>query len=623
MLKDRKFIFRIIKILISAGIFIFAVLFPFENKNAEMFVFLVAYIIVGYTIVIEAFFNIIHGQIFDENLLMLIASLGAFFIAQYPEAVAVILFYQVGELFQDYSVDKSRKSISQLMDIRPDYAVVKTKEGSQKVDPGTVNIGETIIVKPGEKVPLDGKVIKGNGSIDVKALTGESLPKEVIKGNSIISGSLSLDGVFEIQVEKTFGESTVSKILELVENASSKKAKSENFITKFARYYTPAVVLAAALIAFIPTLVLGFDVWKDWLYRALTFLVVSCPCALVISVPLSFFGGIGGASRKGVLIKGSNYLETLSECETAVFDKTGTLTKGFFVVENIVSEKISDEELLRIAASAEEFSNHPISMSIKEEALKRNLKLYKNVSTKENSGFGVQAKLVINDDENKVHIGNEKLMNSLGINPGENDYIGSCVYLEMEGSYLGFIELEDEIKEDTHIAIKELKKNGIKNTVMLSGDTEKIARKIGEKLGIDKIYSGLLPDQKVEKLEDMISETSGRFKLAYVGDGINDAPVLARADVGIAMGGLGSDAAIEAADIVIMDDKISGINTAIKVSKKTLKLVKQNIIFAIGVKLFVLVLAAFGLVSMWPAVFADVGVSVIAILNALRALKIK
>ena len=623
MLKDRKFIFRIIKILISAGIFIFAVLFPFDNKNAEMFVFLAAYIIVGYTIVIEAFFNIIHGQIFDENLLMLIASLGAFFIAQYPEAVAVILFYQVGELFQDYSVDKSRKSISQLMDIRPDYAVVKTKEGSQKVDPGTVNIGETIIVKPGEKVPLDGKVIKGNGSIDVKALTGESLPKEVVKGNSIISGSLSLDGVFEIQVEKTFGESTVSKILELVENASSKKAKSENFITKFARYYTPAVVLAAALIAFIPTSILGFDVWKDWLYRALTFLVVSCPCALVISVPLSFFGGIGGASRKGVLVKGSNYLETLSECETVVFDKTGTLTKGFFVVENIVSEKISDEELLRIAASAEEFSNHPISMSIKEEALKRNLKLYKNVSTKENSGFGVQAKLAINGDEKKVHIGNEKLMNSLGINPGENDYIGSCVYLEMEGSYLGFIELEDEIKDDTHIAIKELKKNGIKNTVMLSGDTEKIARKIGEKLGIDKIYSGLLPDQKVKKLEDMISETSGGFKLAYVGDGINDAPVLARADVGIAMGGLGSDAAIEAADIVIMDDKISGINTAIKVSKKTLKLVKQNIIFAIGVKLFVLVLAAFGLVSMWPAVFADVGVSVIAILNALRALKIK
>ena len=622
MLKDRKFRYRIIKIIIGALMFGVAELIKTDNPYLELGLFLVAYLILAYTVIIEAFYNIIKGQIFDENFLMLIASLGAFIIAQYPEAVAVMLFYQVGELFQDYSVDKSRKSITELMDIRPDYANLKKEDGAlEKVNPGDVLPGQIIIVKPGEKVPLDGTVIKGAGEIDVKALTGESLPKDIRAGSEIISGSVSINGVFEIDVQKTFGESAVSKILNLVENAGSKKAKTENFITRFARYYTPAVVVAAALIAVIPPLIIGDEVWIDWIYRALTFLVVSCPCALVISVPLSFFGGIGGASRKGILVKGSNYLEVLSQCDTLVFDKTGTITKGIFAVEGINTSGIQEDELLKIAASAEEFSNHPISASIKEEAVKKGLDLYETLHTKETAGFGIKTEMTIDGLKSIVHAGNEKLMRKLKIEFHQESHIGSIVYVEKDGEYLGCILLGDEIKEETEATIKNLKKLGIKNTVMLTGDIEEIAKDTALKAGIDRYFYGLLPHEKVEKLEELFLERKGNGKIAFVGDGINDAPVLARADVGIAMGAMGSDAAIEAADIVLMDDRISGIEKAIKISGKTLRIVKQNIIFALGVKGLVLLLAAFGMVSMWPAVFADVGVSVIAILNALRALK--
>lgn len=620
MLKDRKFRYRIIKIFLGAFIFGAAEILNFENEYISLALFLAAYLILAYTVIKEAFFNIIGGQIFDENLLMLIASAGAFIIAQYPEAVAVMLFYQVGELFQDYSVDKSRRSITELMDIRPDYANLQNEDGNiEKVNPGEVNPGQIIVVKPGEKVPLDGIVIKGTGEIDVKALTGESLPKDIRNGMEIISGSVSINGVFEIKVMKTFGESAVSKILNLVENAGSKKAKTENFITRFARYYTPSVVGAAILIAVIPPLIIGDNVWKEWIYRALTFLVVSCPCALVISVPLSFFGGIGGASRKGILVKGSNYLEVLSQCDTIVFDKTGTITKGEFVVEDMIPVNIEKEELLKIAASAEEFSNHPISLSIKEEANKRNLGLYETCHTKETAGFGIKTEMYIEESKSIIHVGNEKLMKKLKIDFTPVNHIGSIVYLEKDGEYIGCVLLGDEIKEETMSTIRNLKRMGIRNTIMLTGDVERIARDTASKAGIDKYFSGLLPHEKVEKLEELMLERKG--KVAFVGDGINDAPVLARADVGIAMGAMGSDAAIEAADIVLMDDRISGIERAIKISGKTLRIVKQNIIFALGVKGLVLILAAFGLVSMWPAVFADVGVSVIAILNALRALK--
>lgn len=624
MFIDAKFRFRIIKILIGTIIFALAVIIPIENKFLELSVFLLAYLVLAYSVIKEAFFNIINGQVFDENLLMLVASVGAFFISKYPEAVAVMLFYQVGEFFQDYSVDKSRKSISKLMDIRPDYANLKQEDGSLiKVDPNKVMVGQIIVIKPGEKVPLDGKIVKGASSMDVKALTGESLPRELTRGDDVISGSVSINGLLEIKVEKIFGESTISKILDLVENASSKKARTENFITRFARYYTPAVVMAAVLIVIIPSTITGWENWKDWLYRALTFLVVSCPCALVISVPLSFFGGIGGASKKGILVKGSNYLEVLSSCDTIVFDKTGTLTKGVFKVENIHAEKITQDELLAITASAEEFSNHPISNSIKQEARNRNLELYKNIHTKEMAGYGIKSELLINDKKSVVHIGNSKLMSKLGIKHIESEYVGSIVYVEVDGVYIGSIILGDEIKEDAKRTILTLKKMGIKNTIMLTGDVKQIAIHIAEKIGIDEVYSGLLPHEKVEKLENLMKNRNKSSRIAFVGDGINDAPVLARADIGIAMGGLGSDAAIEAADIVLMDDRISGISTALKVSRKTLRIVKQNIIFALGVKGLVLLLAAFGMVSMWPAVFADVGVSIIAILNALRALKIK
>lgn len=627
---------RLIRIIVSLVILISLAFIPIEKikifetigyANAILILYLFNYLLIGGDVIKEAASNVIHGQVFDENFLMTIATLGAFFISDYPEAVAVMLFYQLGELFQFYAVDKSRKSITSLMDIRPDYAFIKQNDGNLvKVNPEDVRKGQIIVVKPGEKVPLDGKVAKGIGSLDVKALTGESLPREVNVGDNVISGSISINGLLEIVVEKEFFESTVSKILDLVENASNKKAVSEKFITKFSRYYTPIVVIAAVIIAVVPPLIIGGNVWYDWIYRALTFLVISCPCALVISVPLSFFGGIGGASRKGILVKGSNYLETLAKCKTVVFDKTGTLTKGIFKVVSINTQNIEEEELIKIAAYAEYYSNHPISVSITDEYKRRdsigyeNLKeVLKDASVEEIAGYGIRVILKNEGKEKSIIAGNKKLMDKFNIEMNNGVESGSIVHVAREGIYLGNIVIADEIKEDAKEGINLLKKLSIKNTVMLTGDLKNIADEIGKKLGISKVYAELLPTDKVNILEEILKEE--KQVVAYVGDGINDAPVLARADVGIAMGGLGSDAAIEAADIVIMDDKISGIYNAIKISKKTLRIVKQNIIFAIGVKVLVLILAAMGYASMWPAVFADVGVAVIAILNALRALR--
>lgn len=600
------------------------------SDNAMLILYLVAYLIIGGDIVKKAVSNLLHGEIFDENFLMTLATVGAFFIGEYPEAVAVMLFYQVGEMFQSYAVNKSRRSITSLMDIRPDFAFVKRDDGNiVKVNPEEIRKGQTIVVKPGEKVALDGKLAKGAGSLDVRALTGESLPREITEGDSVISGSISINGLLEIVVEKEFTESTVSKILDLVENSGNKKAQTEKFITKFARYYTPCVVAAAVLIGIIPPLIIGGNVWYDWIYRALTFLVISCPCALVISVPLSFFGGIGGASRKGVLVKGSNYLESLSKCRTVVFDKTGTLTKGVFKVIKINAHGIEEEELLKIAALAEYNSNHPISVSIIEELKNRNaeeIALIKdalaNAGVEEIAGYGIRVVLDKDGIEKDVLAGNKKLMEKYNIQIDQVVDSGSVVYIAQNGTYLGSIEVADEIKEDAAAGISLLKKEQVKDIVMLTGDLRTIAEKIADKLGINKVFAELLPTDKVDRFEEILKVTnSTNNTVAFVGDGINDAPVLARADIGIAMGGLGSDAAIEAADIVIMDDEISGIAKAIRISKKTIRIVKENIVFALGVKGIVLILAAFGIASMWPAIFADVGVSVIAILNALRALK--
>ena len=549
---------------------------------------------------------------------MAVATLGAFAIGEFPEAVAVMLFYQVGELFQDYAVDKSRKSIASLMDIRPDYANVVRDGKEEKVSPGEVKIGETILVKPGEKIPLDGFVIEGKSTLDTKALTGESVPREVAEGEQVLSGCINLNGVIKIEVTKEFGESTVSKILDLVENASSKKAKSENFITKFAAYYTPIVVIIAIILAIVPPLIIEGANFQDWLYRALSFLVVSCPCALVISIPLSFFGGIGGASKMGVLVKGSNYLEALSNAEIMVFDKTGTLTEGVFEVQNVEPIGISKEELLKIAAYAEYYSNHPISKSIKN-AYNKEIDEKEIIDSKEISGKGIEAKI----GKKNVLAGNEKLMNEKGIKYEKCTHIGSVVYVAIDGKYMGHIVIADKIKEDAKRTIEELRKNNIKQTVMLTGDRKNIGEAVAKEIGIDKVYTELLPDGKVEKVEELLKTKSPKGKLAFVGDGINDAPVLAMADIGIAMGGLGADSAIEAADVVIMTDQPSKIISAMKLSKKTMRIVRENIIFAIAVKVLVLILTAFGLSSMWQAVFADVGVSVIAILNALRALRVK
>ena len=614
----------LIKIIFSFVIFLVAILIPFESDLINKILYLIAYLIVGLEIVIKAIKNIFKGNVFDEHFLMAIATIGAIAIGEYPEAVAVMLFYQVGELFQDYAVDKSRKSIASLMDIRPDVAYVSKNGKIEKLSPEDVKIGEIIVVKPGEKVPLDGKIIEGRSMVDTSALTGEAVPVEVNVGDNILSGTINKNGLLTIKVEKEFGESTVSKILDLVENASSRKSKSENFITKFAKYYTPMVVIIAIILAIIPPFVFGLGEFREWLYRALTFLVVSCPCALVISIPLGFFGGIGGASKKGILVKGSNYLEALSNTEIVVFDKTGTLTKGVFEVQKIEPIDISKEELLKFTTYAEYNSNHPISVSLKNAYKKmisdknqEEIDTSKIISVEEFAGMGVLA----NIDGKEVLVGNEKLMKEKNIEYTYCDEIGTIIYVAIDSKYSGYILISDEIKEDSKYAIENLKKNNIRKTVMLTGDKEKPGKVVAEKLGLDEVYTELLPDGKVKKVEELIKEKSEKGKLVFVGDGINDAPVLALSDIGIAMGGLGSDSAIEAADIVIMTDEPSKIVTAIKTSKKTMKIVKQNIIFAITVKILVLILTAFGIGNMWQAVFADVGVSVLAVINSLRALK--
>ena len=607
-----------IKIIIALILFIVAILANFNNELINDGIFIIAYLIVGLEILRKAVRNITRGKVFDENFLMTVATIGAFGIGEFPEAVAVMLFYQVGELFQSYAVDKSRKSISSLMDIRPDFANVERDGKIQKVDPDEVKIGETIIVKPGEKVPLDGLVLEGKSSLDTKALTGESLPRDVKEGEDVLSGCINLNGVIKIKVTKEYGESTVSKILDLVENASSKKSKSENFITKFAQYYTPAVVIIAVLLAIIPPLVVEGATFSDWLYRALSFLVVSCPCALVISIPLSFFGGIGGASKMGILIKGSNYLEAIANTEIVVFDKTGTLTEGVFEVQKVKAIDITKEELLKITAYAENYSNHPISQSVKR-AYNKEIDEKQIIKTEELSGRGVIAKI----GEQEVLVGNEKLMNEKQISFTKCEDIGTVLYVAIDQKYVGYILIADKIKADSKKAIKDLKKNNIKETVMLTGDRKNVGEHVAKELGLDKVYTELLPDGKVEKVESLLKEKSEKGKLAFVGDGINDAPVLALADIGIAMGGLGSDAAIEAADVVIMTDEPSKIVNAMHLSKKTMRIVRENIVFAIFVKVLVLILSAIGLSTMWEAVFADVGVSIIAIINALRVLRVK
>ena len=608
----------LIQIIISFILFLIAMIAPFGNDLINKVLYVIAYLIVGLEIVWKAIKNIFRGKVFDEHFLMAVATIGAFAIGEFPEAVAVMLFYQVGELFQDYAVDKSRKSITSLMDIRPDIAFVRRNGNIEKVSPEDVKIGENIVVKPGEKIPLDGIVLEGNSMIDTSALTGESLPKEVNVGDKVLSGCINKNGLLTITVEKEFGKSTVSKILDLVENASSKKTKSENFITKFAKYYTPIVVIIAVLLAIIPPFVLNMGEFIDWLYRALTFLVVSCPCALVISIPLGFFGGIGGASKIGVLVKGSNYLEALASTEIVVFDKTGTLTEGVFEVQKVEAIGMSQEELLKYATYAESNSNHPISVSLRN-AYKKEINQSSISSTEELSGRGV----VSNVEGKQVLIGNDKLMKEKNIDYIPCNEIGTILYIAIDNKYAGYIVIADKIKEDSFKAIKTLKANNIKETVMLTGDKKEVGENVAKELGLDKVYTELLPDGKVEKVEELMKDKSEKGKLVFVGDGINDAPVLAISDIGIAMGGLGSDAAIEAADVVIMTDEPSKIGTAIKISKKTMRIVKQNIIFAIAVKVLVLILTAFGVSTMWEAVFADVGVSVLAIINSLRALGAK
>lgn len=610
---------RGIKIIISAILFVLALVIPFSNEWINNGLFIISYLVVGFEILRKAVRNIFRGKVFDENFLMAVATIGAFAISEFPEAVAVMLFYQVGELFQSYAVDKSRKSIASLMDIRPDYANIEKDGKIEKVDPDEVKIGDIIIIKTGEKIPLDGVVVEGTSSLDTMALTGESVPRVVKTEDEVLSGCINKDGLLKIRVTKEFGESTVSKILDLVENASSKKSKSENFITKFAKYYTPTVVIIAVLLAFIPPIILkDFSTFSVWLYRALSFLVVSCPCALVISIPLSFFGGIGGASKMGILIKGSNYLEALANTETVVFDKTGTLTAGIFEVQDIQTEGIEKDELLRIVAHAENYSNHPIAKSVKKAY---NKEIDENIikNPQELSGKGIWAKI----DEKDILVGNEKLMVEEKIDFKKCDEVGTILYVAIDKKYVGYVLIADKIKQDSPKTIRELKAMNIKETVMLTGDKKEVGEYVAKKLNIDKVYTELLPDGKVEKVEELLKQKSEKGKLVFVGDGINDAPVLTIADIGVAMGGLGSDAAIEAADIVIMTDETSKISKAINLSKKTMRIVRENIIFAIFVKIAVLVLTAFGASTMWEAVFADVGVSVIAIINALRMLNIK
>ena len=620
------------KLLIGGILFVLGIFVPKTLFIPKLAVFLVSYLVIGGDVLLSAFKNILNGQVFDENFLMAIATIGAFAIGEYPEGVAVMLFYQLGELLQGIAVNNSRKSIVSLMDIRPDYANIKVGEGIKKVSPEEIKVGEIIVVKPGEKVPLDGKIVKGASTFDTSALTGESLPREAKAGDDVLSGFINKNGLIEIQVAKVFSESTVSKILYLMENAGSKKSKTENFITKFARYYTPVVVITALIVAIFPPLLIQGATFSDWIYRALIFLVVSCPCALVISIPLGFFGGIGGASRHGILIKGTNYLEVLNDLESVVMDKTGTLTKGIFKVTEVNVKnniKINDFEnnkteltkplLLKYAAHIEKFSNHPIAQSIVAEYENSVSKVDENVvkDFEEISGFGIK----VNINNHQFLAGNSKLMNLENIAFDKKENLGTAIYLAADGKYIGNILISDEVKEDSARAIKGMKENGVKEIVMLTGDNEAIGKNIAEKLGIDKVFTELLPNEKVEKLEEIYKTKSEKGKVAFVGDGINDAPVLARADLGIAMGGAGSDAAIEAADVVIMNDEPSKIVTAIKIAKKTKEIVWQNITVAFAVKIVVMALGLFGDATMWEAVFADVGVALLAVLNATRVLR--
>ena len=603
------------KIILSALTYILALSLPLPPMY-QLSLFIVAYLIVATDILKKSWRNIRNGQIFDENFLMSIATFGAFALREYAEAVAVMLFFEIGEFFQSYAVNRSRKSISELMNIRPDSANLLQNGECIVVDPQDVKVGDTIVINPGERIPLDGIVTEGNSGVDTSALTGESLPREVSKGGSIMSGCINLNGVLKVKVTSQYSDSTVAKILDLVENASSKKAEVENFITKFARWYTPSVVIIATFLAILPPLLLG-DSFQTWIYRAITFLVISCPCALVISIPLSFFGGIGAASRCGILVKGSCYLEALADSKYIVFDKTGTLTKGNFKVVEIVSPKLTSEKLLELAAHAESHSSHPIGASIIKAYGKR-LSAHRIKNLSETRGLGIEAEI----DQQHITLGSKKIMQQLKIKVPSVNTPGTVVYVAINQEYAGHILITDEIKADSLQAIRELKQQGIVKTIMLTGDRKNIGEHIGKELGLDQVYAELLPADKVNKIEELLQSSSTLGKLIFVGDGINDAPVLARSDIGIAMGGIGSDAAIEAADIVIMTDEPSKIVTAIKISQKTLRIARQNIVFAIGIKLLVLGLGAFGYASIWAAVFADVGVSVIAILNAIRALSL-
>ena len=603
---------------------IFAVLFILEHtgrlENVNMWIlfviYLIPYLIIGYDIILKAAKNISHGQVFDENFLMMVATIGAFGVREFSEAVAVMLFYQVGELFQSYAVGKSRQSIAAMMDICPEYANIESEGKLVQVDPDDVEVGTIIVIKPGERIPLDGVVVEGESLIDTAALTGESVPRKAAVGDEIISGCVNGNGTLKVRTTKEFDDSTVAKILELVENASSKKAKVENFITKFAKYYTPVVTIGAVILAVLPPLILGGG-WGEWIQRACIFLVISCPCALVISVPMGFFGGIGAASKVGVLVKGSNYLEAVAEMTTIVFDKTGTLTRGEFRVTEIHSEKGTEAELLELAALGEGYSNHPIANSIRE-AYGKELDMNRVSDAEEVAGHGVSVAV----DGKRVLLGNGKLMKQQGISYTSCKSRGTVIYVAVDGSFAGSIVISDRIKEGAKEAIASMKKLGVKHCVMLTGDRKEAAEQVAEEIGIDEVHAELLPGDKVAKVEELLKKESDKERLAFVGDGINDAPVLGRADIGIAMGSMGSDAAIEAADVVLMDDDITKIASIVKISRKTLRIVRQNIIFALAVKALVLILGAFGMANMWEAVFADVGVSVIAILNSMRALKI-